>query len=300
MDRTGPMMDKTRTTKEHRLPASLRQTEDIYFHTPGRRSLGYPYIVLAAGRTTAARDEAPVRRRFNQHVLILTLDGSGQIEAAGRSFAARPGTLVWLDTARQYAHGCHPATAHWHYLWIGVRGFGLDLVFASTRALVNPITELVEMSATTALFEAVIARMQSRAADADAANNAAVATMIAHAVAARDTDTGMTSPGDSIEVLQATLHADLARSWSVDDMARKAGLGPSQLHRRFHQATGTSPMDWLRHERINAAKRYLVASDERINTVAVRCGFADPYHFSRVFRRIAGVSPSAFRRTGGT
>jgi AraC-like DNA-binding protein len=49
------------------------------------------------------------------------------------------------------------------------------------------------------------------------------------------------------------------------------------------------------NRRIDEAKRLLAASDRPIQAIAEACGFGDAFYFSRVFRKVAGQSPSAFR-----
>jgi transcriptional regulator GlxA family with amidase domain len=54
-------------------------------------------------------------------------------------------------------------------------------------------------------------------------------------------------------------------------------------------------MDWLRRLRVAEARRLLADLDLPVKEVGRRVGFEDPYHFSRVFRAIDGLSPSAHR-----
>ncbi|MCY6383259.1 helix-turn-helix transcriptional regulator [Hoeflea prorocentri] len=276
----------------------LRRNEDIYFYTPGRRAEAFPYQVVAAGRTRAAPDEAPIRRRFNQHVLILTLDGTGHLEVGNRVFSATAGSLTWLDTSGVYAHCCAPGLRDWLFLWMGVRGYGLDRIFDFTRARANPVVRPDNAAETATQFEAVIARLQQTATDMDAQNNLVVSQLVACFTQLR-AGVGEEPPESAIDLAMRRIRSDLKRNWRISDMAELAELSPSQLHRRFRVATGTSPVDWLRRERITAAKRYLVETQDRIAPIAARCGYPDPYHFSRDFRRIAGQSPSAFRKTQG-
>lgn len=279
----------------------FRRDEEIHFHTPGQRAAAFPYQVLAAGRATTLPREPPIRRRFNQHVLILTIAGTGQVEVGGQEFDCPAGSMAWLDTSGEYSHGCSPSSDAWTYLWLGVRGFGLDVVFDFTRARTNPIATLSSSERLIAGFEGVLERLGRRAPDIEPENSAAVANVVAALFAERLP--GHETPERqyrSLDVVTQRIRSDLARTWRVADLSAMAGLSPSQLHRRFLDLVGATPMDWVRRERMNAAKRLLVESDEHIADVATRCGYSDPFHFSRDFRRVTGRSPTAFRHSQGS
>jgi AraC family transcriptional regulator len=81
------------------------------------------------------------------------------------------------------------------------------------------------------------------------------------------------------------------------DLAAVAGLHPSHLARSFRSARGESLAASLRRRRVEWAKRRLVETDDAIATVALEAGFCDQGHFSRVFRRIVGTTPSRFRNS---
>lgn len=269
--------------------------DEIVFHTPGRHAEAYPYKILVAGRTRFTAADGLVTRRFHHHTLILTVSGRGLIEVAGQRFSAGDGSVVWLDTAMQYAHGCHPDAGHWRYLWMSIDGHGLDAVFAFLRVGQSPVFS--GSAGVKALFEQAIAMLSHRGQTTDALSSAVVGQLVALLVAERgeqDEDSG-----ERIQRLMRSLRADIARNWQIEDMAAISSLSASQLHRQFRQKTGTTPMDWMRHERMNLAKRLLTDSDAKISAVALSAGYADPYHFSRDFRRIAGQSPSEFRRARG-
>lgn len=90
------------------------------------------------------------------------------------------------------------------------------------------------------------------------------------------------------------LHAPIG----ADDLADAADLSASQCRRLLLQWTGLSPMAFVRRARVDRARRLLADPHTRlsIKQIAYRCGFRDPYHFSRVFRRVDGLSPTQFRQ----
>ena len=81
-------------------------------------------------------------------------------------------------------------------------------------------------------------------------------------------------------------------------LAQIAGISPSRLAHRFTELVGTSPMRYLRQLRIRQAERLLRSTGLPIASVAAKVGFDDPFHFSRIFKRATGASPSFSRLQG--
>ena len=271
---------------------------EIFFHTPGRHADAYPYKILVAGRTRFGHSDGFVSRRFHHHTLICTLSGLGLIEVAGSRVAAGPQTIAWLDTSMQYAHGCHPDADHWHYLWMSIDGHGLDAVFAFLRVAGNPLFAAAG-DGWAAGFGRALDNLARRGQTTDARSSAIVARLVEMLVAERGEQESGEDRGERMHRVMRELRTDIARNWQIEELAAISSLSASQLHRQFKERTGTTPMDWIRHERMNLAKRLLIAPDVKITAVALSCGYADPYHFSRDFRRIAGQSPREFRRAQG-
>lgn len=274
--------------------------DEIWFERPGRLADLLPYRIKAAGRTTARADMALVRQKFNQHVLILPLSGVGLIRLGLRKYRIFPGNLVWLDTSRQYAHGCPPWPTPWCYLWLGIQGHGLQALFGALHADDEPLFPVLDSSWMKDVFFTAIDHLQNPGPASSAGNSATVARLVEFLVGARGMATDVTGVADASMVeLAARMRGDLAQAWRVADLAALANLSAAQLHRRFRQTHSTTPMEWLRRERIHAAKGLLVGTDARIAAIAADCGYGDPYHFSRDFARLTGQPPSAFRRAGG-
>ena len=81
----------------------------------------------------------------------------------------------------------------------------------------------------------------------------------------------------------------------VKPLASKMGLSVSQLNRRVKEATGQTTSDYVWNARLQEAKRLLGLFPEiPIFETARSCGFADVAHFSHVFRRKVGMSPTQY------
>lgn len=91
------------------------------------------------------------------------------------------------------------------------------------------------------------------------------------------------------------LDSHFALALNTPDLARIAGLSVSQFRRLFREQTGHTPMEYLRRVRVATARQLLGNIDLLIKEIAAQCGFDDPYHFSKVFHEIDGLSPSLYR-----
>ncbi len=92
------------------------------------------------------------------------------------------------------------------------------------------------------------------------------------------------------------VHADLARPWTVEAMAREAGVSRSSFASAFASAVGESPLDYVTNWRVYRAKVLLSSSDASVAEVAARVGYESDTALSRAFKRKVGVAPGAFRR----
>ncbi|WP_069880512.1 AraC family transcriptional regulator [Bosea sp. BIWAKO-01] len=93
------------------------------------------------------------------------------------------------------------------------------------------------------------------------------------------------------------LHGDVARGWSVDALARQAGLSRSAFSERFNRKVGVPPMQYLIEWRIALAKAMLQRdAPPPLEAVAAAVGYQSASAFSTAFRREVGSSPSHFTR----
>ncbi|GAC1043599.1 helix-turn-helix domain-containing protein [Rhizobium sp. No.120] len=272
--------------------------DSVFFQTPGKLSRAFPYTLLAAGRRVCTPAEMPIAHRFNHHTLILTLSGKGLLHVNGVSNLLHEGTIAWLDSSMLYSHRCEPRHSHWSYLWLGFTGYGLDTLFDSLGVIGNPIFDTANTRDPDALFEGILREVETGSFLADNRCFALLAQLISFLASERAESSKLSASVQRLQRVMELVRTDLTRPWAIEDLATAANLSQAQLFRRFRQRMGTTPLDWLRHERVNAAKPLLIVTDEQISRIAARCGYPDPFHFARDFKKLVGVTPSEFRRQG--
>lgn len=88
----------------------------------------------------------------------------------------------------------------------------------------------------------------------------------------------------------------LGENLSLSALAEIAGMNLFYFARLFKQSTGTSPHQYVLEQRMQRAKQLLRNSPITIFEASVRTGFVDQAHFTKVFRRLVGVTPTEYRR----
>lgn len=88
---------------------------------------------------------------------------------------------------------------------------------------------------------------------------------------------------------------NFTRRLTLDEIAGQVHLNPQYFSVLFKRETGESVVSYLTNLRIEQAKTLLKETPQPINEIARASGFEDPDYFSRVFRRICGMSPREYR-----
>jgi AraC-like DNA-binding protein len=92
------------------------------------------------------------------------------------------------------------------------------------------------------------------------------------------------------------LHHEPAEAWTVEALADRAGLSRSAFAARFRELVGESPLQYLTRWRMHLAATQLRAGRLPLAEIARRVGYETDAGFSKVFRRLWGVPPAAWRR----
>lgn len=163
------------------------------------------------------------------------------------------------------------------------------------------------LAAMTALFEAINCAMQGEPAGARHHVDRACSTLAADPrFAESHLSQHMEAPNKGIargglapwqiRILTAHVEAHLEQSIQCDDLARLARLSLSHFMRAFRASFGCPPHTYLIKRRMQRAQGLMLTTTAPLNQIALECGFSDQSHLSRLFSRLMGETPAAWRR----
>ncbi|MGD0719926.1 MAG: helix-turn-helix domain-containing protein [Roseiarcus sp.] len=261
----------------------------------------------------SAQREAPYQASYGavrDHLVILHLDGPvGVSRYLGKGQARRvipPGGLFILPGGADFGVRLEGALESLHvYVRDSVlREVAEDLFGAGAR----PTTLTPRLGDQDPLIERLALNIRGALGDADPSASVYVdylaRALSAHLLRAHsswDGRTGEARPAGELSRAQLDrvvdcMEANLARPLSLADLAAAAGLSQTHFARRFKATTGSAPHQHVMRLRLQRAQRLLRETPRSIAQVAFECGFAHQGHLTRVFNRLAGVTPAAFRR----
>lgn len=84
--------------------------------------------------------------------------------------------------------------------------------------------------------------------------------------------------------------------WNVQELAEICGLSETHLRRLFLERTGYSPKEYIDRQKMRMAEEMLLMTEKNIGEIAQSLGYVDPFHFSRRFKAVMGISPKFYRK----
>lgn len=110
------------------------------------------------------------------------------------------------------------------------------------------------------------------------------------------TKIGVQEQKNLIQQVDQYIEHNFNKKISLDDIAEELHINRSYLSRLYKNKTGVNLFDAILYRRVEAAKEYLLQTDMKTYEISEAIGVEDAGYFSKMFKKIAGVSPKEFRK----
>jgi AraC-like DNA-binding protein/mannose-6-phosphate isomerase-like protein (cupin superfamily) len=107
---------------------------------------------------------------------------------------------------------------------------------------------------------------------------------------------GSHSSEENVQATVEWMQSHLDDHPTLHDLALLAGISAPHYSALFRRRTGFAPVDYFLRLKIQRACQLLDTTEMRVDEIAAALGFADPYYFSRLFKKMMGHSPRAYRK----
>jgi len=104
---------------------------------------------------------------------------------------------------------------------------------------------------------------------------------------------------EKIQQAQEYLQEYFNAQFTMDELAQRVGMSSRNFTRRFKQATGETPLNYLHKLRVNCAKQLLETDYKSVQEVCYEVGYEDVPFFRSIFKRYSGLSPKVYKQRFG-
>jgi AraC-like DNA-binding protein len=232
----------------------------------------------------AAAPYTVVRTNLSGAFMQVCLGGEGQTLLDGRWYTHKPGSVTFAPAHVLHAFHCVPVK-RWQLAWVR---FKPDSVRSVDGAMAPTMTAFDGRVLQNAIL-GLAAEMEG-AADP---GTCVVWVDVIERYVARILEPLQREPR-LVPVWNAVKH-DLARDWTLADLAALANTSEEHLRRLCQKNLGRSPGKQLATLRIAHAAHLLATTTEKIEAIAHAVGYVNPFAFSNTFKRLTGFRPSDYR-----
>jgi len=260
------------------------------FFGSARRARSTASIDISHRIAEGAPEEVVTHTHYDAHFILVT--GGAYVSAAGRSPAAGETVLVYNP----------PGTTHRDHFEHGSGSFFAVSIRPGAAAVA--LGELCAPSAPlylTALHQHGLA-MRIAGASALEAESLTLDTLCLELLASLDPRVrrARRTPPGWLHAALELLHDRYSEDLTVAQIAADLGVHPVYLARAFRNHFGCSPGEFVRFRRLERSLALLSRTGHPLAEVALRCGFADQSHFTKVFTRGLGLPPGEYRALVGS
>jgi len=252
-------------------------------------------VVVCGGLEYCTPDYAIHRRTFPFQAIEYVAGGTGQVKLNGQPFALSPGTIFSYGPGvpHDIIGNPHAPLVKYFVDFSGKWALGL---LKSCKLFPGQVAQVFPPNSLATLFDELIQsglRFQRGSAD--------LCLKLLECLALKISVTN--APVKDLESLAFETYQRCRRHIeqhflnlrTLEQIARECHVDKAYLCRLFRRYDHQTPYLFLRRLKMNFAAECIGRPGTLLRQVAENCGYQDPFHFSRVFRKILGVSPSQFR-----
>lgn len=233
---------------------------------------------------------------LRDHYLIQVVEsGRGIFRVGGREYTLGPGDGFLICPSQMVEYSADSENP-WSYYWVGFNGSGARrLIESCGLSEEEPVFHSENpdklLRGLLDIYKASGASPQSRARMVGA-----LYFFLAQLMEERGAAPANTGGTVYLDTALTFMEQNYSRKISVGEIAASCGLSRSHLYRLFMAHANQSPNEYLIRLRVDKAAHLLREKGLTVSEAAYSAGFTDPYYFSRIFKKIIGVSPSEYAK----
>jgi len=237
------------------------------------------------------------KKGCRQYILIYCIRGEGWFSVAGRKNSVGPNQFFIIPKETAHSYGSDNVNP-WSIYWVHFSGEIADQFYDPlSSAKTISTSKIARIEERIQLFEEILQNLEMGYSKENLqyANICLLHFLASFKYISQFRQIRRIRENDVVENAIYYMKENLTVKLSLEQLAAESGISASHFSLLFRKRTERAPMDYFIHLRIQKACQFLDNSAMRINEIALKIGYEDPFHFSRIFKKVMGVSPLHYR-----
>ncbi len=250
------------------------------------------------GTLTAQKPHTSQRENLASYLFFIVIMGIGTLEYCENSYELKTGDCAFLDCRKAYAH--RTSEKLWTLKWVHFYGPNMNGIYEKyTERGGQPAfharepqryLEILRQLHEIAVGNAYIRDMQIYE------KLTALLTLLMEESWNPQSNTRGGTQKQNLQNIKDYLDQNYSQKILLDDLAEHFYINKFYLTKIFKEQFGLSVNNYLTQVRITHAKQLLRFTDFSVEKIGAECGMSDANYFSRVFKKVEGMSPGEFRK----
>lgn len=250
------------------------------------------------GSLQALRPHTSQRENLSSYLVFLVLEGSGTLSYQNRSFPLSKGDCVFLDCRKPYSH--RSSDNLWQLKWAHFYGPNLNgIYYKYTQRGGRPCFHAHDPAS----FENTLDELYSIADSSSYIKDmkiyeklSSLLTLLMEESWNPDLTRKQHAKKQNLQNIKDYIDSHYQEKITLDTLSEQFFINKYYLTRVFKEQFGVPVVSYLIQVRITHAKRLLRFTDHSIERIGQECGIGDANYFTRIFRKVEGVTPGGYRR----
>jgi AraC-like DNA-binding protein len=228
--------------------------------------------------------------------LVYTIGGIVTVNNYKKTYNAESGTIVSFSPGEDGELANNSETP-WTHIYIHFTGLRAAKMYKDARLTSENVAILNEPLEIQQIFENIVCASIRQSEHSQTICDSYLRVLLMR-LSELDLEHSSHFDASKITYLQCRnyINENFSNIVSIGEVAEKFYINKVHLCRLFKQYTDTTPMIYILQLKINRAAILLVETDYAVKKISFMMGFNDPYYFSKVFKKIYGVSPVLYRK----
>lgn len=271
------------------LPPDIKRTVSKNLLTKGL------YLTAIGYYPRASFHDRERRSGSSQHILLYCLDGKGYVEIGKKRYDLKPHTYFIIPKGVAHHYGTSNSDP-WSIYWVHFCGDNSNILLSRYTRDLDPEVQLVPYDEQRIeLFNLIFSMLENNYSTRNIELvNIKMQELLCSFIYHEELYPSYYTT-DYISSSIRFMKENLDQSFSIQELASRLNYSVSHYSDLFKKKTGCSPIHYFNQLKIQKSCQYLYFTDLNIKEICVKTGFDDPYYFSRMFKKLMGLSPSKYR-----